>query len=210
MGEGGGALSLFRFHLSHFPWYFSREGSKEWALSVVPHFSLSPPRLAFLVWDDVHGRLRFAVPLYYPWGKLRVCREKWLTSMTILFRDFMISQRYLLKGCVTAVQFILFNFANYSTSIAMELEVSKKITCKWQNQRSETNKCLLSIVLLETLPFTMVSSHIETVTTWHRRWNHNYVSVQTTFLICKIKLQNRGWQFYSEPLGQKWNNTYQT
>ena len=29
-----------------------------------------------------------------------------------------------------AVQFILFNFANYLSSIAMELEVSKEITCK--------------------------------------------------------------------------------
>ena len=37
-------------------------------------------------------------------------------------------------------QFILFNFPNYSPSIAMELEVSKEITCKWQNQRPETNK----------------------------------------------------------------------
>ena len=39
-----------------------------------------------------------------------------------------------------AVQFILLYFANYSFSIAMELKVSKEITCKWQNQRSETNK----------------------------------------------------------------------
>ena len=45
------------------------------------------------------------------------------------------------RGCVAAVQFILFNFANYSPSIAMELKLSKEITCKWQNQRSETNKC---------------------------------------------------------------------
>ena len=44
------------------------------------------------------------------------------------------------RGCVTAVQFILFNFANYSPSIVMELKVSKEITGKWQNQRSETNK----------------------------------------------------------------------
>ena len=44
------------------------------------------------------------------------------------------------KGLVTTFQFILFNFANYSPSIAMELKVSKKITCKWQNQRSKTNK----------------------------------------------------------------------
>ena len=46
------------------------------------------------------------------------------------------------RGCVTALQFILFNFANYSPSwsIARELKVSKEITCKWQNQRFETNK----------------------------------------------------------------------
>ena len=35
-----------------------------------------------------------------------------------------------LRGCVTAVQVILFNFANYSLSIAMKLKVSKEITCK--------------------------------------------------------------------------------
>ena len=28
-----------------------------------------------------------------------------------------------------AVQFILFNFANYSPPVAMELKVSKEITC---------------------------------------------------------------------------------
>ena len=39
-----------------------------------------------------------------------------------------------------AVQIILFNFANYSPSIGMQLKVSKQITWKWQNQRFETNK----------------------------------------------------------------------
>ena len=34
-----------------------------------------------------------------------------------------------LKGAGTAVQLILFNFANYSPSISMELKVSKEITC---------------------------------------------------------------------------------
>ena len=33
-----------------------REGSKAWALSVVPHFSLSP----FLAWGDFHAHSRFA------------------------------------------------------------------------------------------------------------------------------------------------------
>ena len=38
--------------------------SKAWALSVVPHFSLSPPRVAFscMGW--------FSHSLYYPWGKM--------------------------------------------------------------------------------------------------------------------------------------------
>ena len=37
-----------------------------------------------------------------------------------------------LKGAVrvTAVQFILYNFTNYSPSIAMELKVNKEITCE--------------------------------------------------------------------------------
>ena len=38
------------------------------------------------------------------------------------------------------MQLIFFNFANYSPWIAMPLKVSKEITCKWQNQRLETNK----------------------------------------------------------------------
>ena len=44
----------------HTPKSVGREGSKAWALSVVPHFSLSPPRLAFLAWGDFHARSRFA------------------------------------------------------------------------------------------------------------------------------------------------------
>ena len=39
-----------------------------------------------------------------------------------------------------AVKFVLFNFVNYSPSIALELKVSKEITCKWKNEISETNK----------------------------------------------------------------------
>ena len=37
-----------------------REESKAWVLSVVPHFSLSPPRLTFLACVDFHARSRFA------------------------------------------------------------------------------------------------------------------------------------------------------
>ena len=36
------------------------KGQKAWALSVVPHISLSRPHLAFLAWGDFHARSRFA------------------------------------------------------------------------------------------------------------------------------------------------------
>ena len=74
------------------------------------------------------------------------CFEQFLTFHSVwwqllqfeswYFRDAQLHER----GCVTAVQFILFNFANYSPSIAVELKASREITCKWQNQRPETNK----------------------------------------------------------------------
>ena len=47
------------------------------------------------------------------------------------------------------VQFILFYFANYSPSITMELKVGKEITCKWQDQRLETNKYVLWALFLK-------------------------------------------------------------
>lgn len=49
------ALSWFgRGNELHTPksFQFVREGPKSWALSMVPHFSLSPPRFAFLAWGD--------------------------------------------------------------------------------------------------------------------------------------------------------------
>ena len=49
----------------HTPKSVGCERSKTRALSVVPHFSLSPPRLAFLAWGDFHARSRFARS-YYP------------------------------------------------------------------------------------------------------------------------------------------------
>ena len=36
------------------------KGSKAWALSVVPHFSLSLPSLVFLAWGDFHACSHFA------------------------------------------------------------------------------------------------------------------------------------------------------
>ena len=46
-----------------------REGSKSWALSVVPHFSLSPPRVAFSRVGWFSRVLPFR-SLFYPWGKM--------------------------------------------------------------------------------------------------------------------------------------------
>jgi len=54
--------------------------------------------------------------------------------------SFFSAPRPSLRGCVMAVQIILFNLADYSPSIAMELKVSKEITCKWQSQRFEILK----------------------------------------------------------------------
>ena len=55
-----------------------------------------------------------------------------------------------LRGAVSRqVQFILFNFASYSPSMAMELKVSNEITCKWQNQRFETNKYVSWVLFLK-------------------------------------------------------------
>ena len=76
-------------------------------------------------------------------------------SQTLSIRTLKVSQKVsvltwclcIKRGCVTAVQFILFNFANYSPSIAMELKLSKEITWKWQNQRSVTNKYVSWVVL---------------------------------------------------------------
>ena len=45
-----------------------REGSKAWALSVVPHFSLSLPSVAFSRLGWFSRALEFR-SLYYPWGK---------------------------------------------------------------------------------------------------------------------------------------------
>ena len=44
----------------HTPKSFGHEGSKAWALSVVPHFSLSLLSLVFLAWCAFHACLRFA------------------------------------------------------------------------------------------------------------------------------------------------------
>ena len=40
------------------------------------HFSLSPPRLAFLAWGDFHARLRFA--------RSTITEEKWGTTRNLV------------------------------------------------------------------------------------------------------------------------------
>ena len=68
----------------------------------------------------------------------------WDPMISNSFKQFLpkkiIIQRFKDTTSKESVQFILFNFANYLPSNAMELKVSKEITCKWQNQRSKTNK----------------------------------------------------------------------
>ena len=63
-------LNLFgRGYELHTPKSVGREESKSWALSVVPHFSLSPPRVAFsrVGWFSRPFAFR---SLYYPWVKM--------------------------------------------------------------------------------------------------------------------------------------------
>ena len=52
----------------------------------------------------------------------------------------------------TAVHFILFYFANYSPSIAMELKVGKEITCMTKSEIRDKQKCPLRVIfeLLQT------------------------------------------------------------
>ena len=65
------ALNWFgRGYELHTPKLVGREGSKAWALSVVPHFSLSPPRVAFSRVGWFSRALAFR-SLYYLWGKMR-------------------------------------------------------------------------------------------------------------------------------------------
>ena len=64
------ALNWFgRGYELHTPKSVGREGSKAWALSVVPHFSLFPPRAAFSHVGWFSRVLAFRL-FYYLWGKM--------------------------------------------------------------------------------------------------------------------------------------------
>ena len=74
--------------------------------------------------------------MWFTDGKLRICIDPQLLNAALKREHYQLpvldDVLPKLKGAVrvTAVQFILYNFANYSPSIAMELKVSKEITCK--------------------------------------------------------------------------------
>ena len=70
------ALNWFgRGYELHTPKSIGREGSKAWALSVVPHFSLSPHVSPFLAWGDFHARSCFACST--------IPEEKWGTTRSL-------------------------------------------------------------------------------------------------------------------------------
>ena len=87
------------------------------------------------------------------------------------------------RGCVTAVQFILFNFANYSPSIVMELKVSKEITCKWQSQRFETNKHDVSWALILFLKLQIAEINFEKLLGWTVFKNPNFNPFQSSSVL---------------------------
>ena len=72
----------------------------------------------------------FLVNVYLMFYLARSSIDKYLRADQGYLNSFVVVYIYDYMGCVTAVQFILFNFANYAPSIAVELKVSKEITCK--------------------------------------------------------------------------------
>ena len=61
-----------------------REGSKAWALSVVPHFSLSCRVSPFLAWGDFHSHSRFV--------RSTISEEKWGTTRSLKFLGYQINE----------------------------------------------------------------------------------------------------------------------
>jgi len=88
---------------------------------------------------------------------------------------------YLLKGAVSRQSSSLcLNFANYSLLIAMELKVSKGITCKWQNQRSETNKYVSWALFLK---LQTAEINFENLLGWIVFKNSNFNPFQSTSVL---------------------------
>ena len=65
------------------------------------------------------------------------CKASWKRMLRVLPPSFKPLKRAVSRQ---SSSFCLILPIIYSPSIAMELKVNKEITCKWQNQRSETNK----------------------------------------------------------------------
>ena len=59
----------------------------------------------------------------------------------------------------------------------MELKVGKEITCKWQNQRLETNKYVLWALLLK---LQTAELNFEKLLGWNP--NNNYIEIALKFL----------------------------
>ena len=78
----------------------------------------------------------------FPYVKTRVnvVHREQVSEMTGSFIVGLTIVTSLLKGLCHGSPVHLFNFANFSPSIAMELKVSKEIACKLQNQKSDANK----------------------------------------------------------------------
>ena len=98
------ALNWFgRGYELHTPKSIGREGSKAWALSVVPHFSLSPPRVTFSCVGWFSRALAFRL-LYYPWGKMGDYSQSTCFPLNILSYTFCIN---VITFCFSMQQFIL-------------------------------------------------------------------------------------------------------
>ena len=90
----------------------------------------------FLVFERQGVHLSYKIKQGFRWS--------WLRRPLVILRSFSVKRPNSSKGklssieleaalkglCFTAVQFILFYFANYLPSIAMELKVGKEITWK--------------------------------------------------------------------------------
>ena len=124
--------------VSHFPLHLLlRSPGKEFALAQLAR-EILPTSSQVEQGEKENPRAQVLVSLQYL--ESRIHRIQDCRVLPFMGRNHLFCSANRLKGLCHAVQFILFNFANYSPSIAMELEVSKEITCKWQNQKSETNK----------------------------------------------------------------------
>ena len=96
---------IWRGYELHTPKSVSREGSKAWALSVVPHFSLSPPRLSFLAWGVFHASSCFA--------RSTIPEEKWGTTRSLAYTKREFSLAYMYSQIPPLTRRLKFDFNGY-------------------------------------------------------------------------------------------------